>query len=108
MRFNLEKNTVIGEMTSKIRTGLRIGKRGPLSRVSHLSQDMSNEDSPIGCGIKEEFFDEGNEQLLLCHAILDELALHDGKSIKTIFDKEVLKKSLHSHIYHIRKIANVL
>lgn len=66
--------------------------------------DMLNEESPMGINFKDEFMDCGRDQLLTAHSILDQIALHDGKSIKVIFDKEFLRKIIHSHIVYIRNI----
>lgn len=84
----------------------RVGKRGPLPTPSNISSDMDKKSFPIGSHCPEEFFDGGAEQLLQCHAMLDQIALHDNQKITVIFDKAFLKKILRSHILHIRNIEN--
>ena len=83
----------------------RVIVRFRIPKPLRLSQNMKEGDCYLGDNLRNPFFDNGAESLLTCHAILDQIALHDSASIRLNIDKEFLKMILHSHIHHIRSMA---
>lgn len=105
MKCLVDRNMVIGETRLPKLDRYRMNPRGPLPQPSNISGDMINMRHPMGSGNYEEFFDSGHDQLLTCHAMLDQIALHDKSYIKLVIDKVFLKKILNSHIHFVRKIS---
>ena len=60
--------------------------------------------NPIGADLPDPFQDSYTEELLVCHDIIDLMAINGGTKVRITFDKAFLKKVLYSHIHCIRKI----
>jgi len=59
--------------------------------------------NPVGSFLPDPFFDSYREETLVCHDIIDLVALCDRPSITVTFEKKFLKKLCLSHIHQIRK-----
>ena len=56
----------------------------------------------FGLNLPDSFFDSYKEELLTCHDILEEAGYQSGKITTVTFDRQFLKKIIHSHIEFIK------
>lgn len=52
----------------------------------------------------DAFFDGYDQEIFVCHAIIDKLRVCNGETVTVTFDKKFLDKLVHSHILVIRKM----
>ena len=75
-------------------------------RNTETGKTISNEPR-FGESVNDSFLDSYEQELVVCHAIIDKMHIIPSNHITVTFDKNFLHKILHSHISVTRRIANV-
>lgn len=68
---------------------------------------ITSTEPKFGESVDDSFLDSYEQELLVCHAIIDKMHIIPSDHITVTFDKNFLHKILRSHITITRRIANV-